>query len=147
MTLPGLSGWPFTGLDFDRTRLRDELARMGRGQGAFSGLPVGVFPAVNIYDDGESFLVRAELPGIDKEGLEITAQGDQLTIRGERKLQQADAPASYHRREREFGRFRRVITLPQRVDSGRVQATYRNGVLEIVLPRVAEAQARRVQIS
>jgi HSP20 family protein len=137
-------GWPFSLFEFDRSRLRDELARGSGGSGTASA---GVFPAVNIYDDGESFLVRAEVPGVDKSSLEITARGEQLSIRGERVLPDPEAQASFHRREREGGQFRRTLTLPQRVDSSKVSASYRNGVLEVTLPRVSEAQARKIQIS
>ena len=138
------TAWPFSGFDSEVSRLRDEFLRT---LGAPRGAAVGVFPAVNIYDDGQTFLVRAELPGIDKDALEITARGDQLVIRGERKVQAADSPASYHRREREGGQFRRVVQLPQRVDSAKVMASYKNGVLEVTLPRVAEAQPRRIEVS
>ncbi len=137
-------GWPAFGLDVERMRLRDELFRSLATDGT---LAAGVFPAVNIYDDGESFLVRAEIPGIDKDSLEITAKGEQVTLRGERVIEPAAAQASYHRRERESGQFRRAVTLPQRVDANRVSATYRDGVLEVVLPRVAEAQPRKIQVS
>jgi HSP20 family protein len=137
-------GLPFSILDLERSRMRRELERL---LGEAPGQAAGVFPPVNIYDDGESFLIRAEMPGADREALEITARGDQLTIRGERVLSPAEAPASYHRREREGGQFRRVVTLPQRVDANAVNASYANGILEVRLPRVAEAQPRRVQIT
>lgn len=106
----------------------------------------GVFPPVNIYDDGESFLVRAEVPGVDKDALEISVKGDQLTLRGERKAEAPDAKASYHRRECDGGQFRRVVTLPQPVDADKISATYKNGVLEVVLPRVPEAQPRKISV-
>jgi HSP20 family protein len=138
-----LTGWPPFGLDSDISRLRNELFQ---NLGFQSRPAPGVFPPVNIYDDGESFLVRAEMPGIDKDALEVTARGDQLTLRGERVLKAAEGAAAYHRREREGGRFRRVVTLPQRVDAGDVRATYRNGILEVVLPRVREEKPRKIQI-
>jgi HSP20 family protein len=139
-----MTGWPFWAWDFGGSRLGEEVSRrLGRQAPS----EAGVFPAVNIYDDGEGFLVRAEMPGIDKNALEVTARGDQLAIRGERVLETAEAPASYHRREREGGQFRRTITLPQKIDSNGVRATYTNGVLEVVLPRLPEAQPRKVQIS
>jgi HSP20 family protein len=83
---------------------------------------------------------------VDKDSLEITARGDQLTIRGERVVKPAESSASYHRREREGGRFRRVVTLPQRVEADKVTATYRDGVLEVRLPRVSEDKPRKIQI-
>jgi HSP20 family protein len=107
----------------------------------------GVFPAVNLYDDGTSFLVRAELPGVDKDKLEVTAKGDQLTLRGERVIPAAGPDASYHRRERDGGQFRRVVTLPQAIDPDHIEARYVDGVLEVVLPRVPELKSRKITVS
>ena len=91
------------GFDDTRSRLFDELFRSMTQPAANPRL--GVFPAVNMYDDGESFLVRAEIPGIDKESLDLTARKDQLTIRGTRTLSAAVEQASYHRQERDGGQF------------------------------------------
>lgn len=128
-------------------RLLDELFRMMEaGYAPAASRGTGVFPQVNIYDDGESFLVRAEVAGIDKEKLEITTRKEELSIRGTRTLKAADEGASYHRREREGGQFRRTITLPQPVDPDKVTASYKDGILEIVLPRAAEAKPPRVAV-
>ncbi len=116
------------------------------GNGVRPTRSAGVFPPVNLYDDGESFLVRTELPGVDKDTLEISVKGDQLTLRGERKQQAANPNAAYHRRESEGGQFRRVVTLPQPVDADKITASFKNGVLEVVLPRVPEAQPRRIAV-
>ena len=139
-----MTDWPFSLVDQDRNRLREELLRLAR---VGDDVAAGVFPAVNLYDDGESFMLRAEIPGLDKERLDVSVRGDQLTLRGERIVERPEERANYHRRERESGQFRRVVTLPHRVEAGGVTATYRDGVLEVVLPRVAEAQPRKVQIS
>lgn len=132
----------------DPLRWADEMFR------AFSPLmhsqatrAAGVFPPVNIYDDGTSYLVRTEVPGMNKEDFEITVKGDQLVLRGQRNVEAAQDNANYHRRECEGGAFRRAVTLPQPVDGDRITATYANGVLEIVLPRVPEAQPRKIQIN
>jgi HSP20 family protein len=130
--------------DEPRARLFDELFQMMSPRFAPR---TGVYPQVNLYDDGESFLVRAEVPGIDKNSLDVTTRKDQLTIRGTRQVQPAGEAASYHRRERESGQFRRTLTLPQPVDADKVSATYQNGVLEIVLPRAPEARQRKVPIA
>src|SRR5687767_3760223 len=124
--------WPLSS-DVTRT-LHEELLRAFADPfftRAASSLTAGsgVFPAVNLFDDGEKFLVRAELPGVDRESLDVTTQGDQLIVRGERKIQTAAQNANYHRRECEGGQFRRVISLPQAVDSQNIQATYKNGIL------------------
>lgn len=107
----------------------------------------GVYPSVNLYDDGNAFLVRAEIPGIDKDSIEVTAKGAQLSIRGERRIEIPVGEASYHRRECEAGQFRRTITLPQPVDADAISASYKNGVLEVTLPRVAEVKPRKITIA
>ena len=107
----------------------------------------GVFPAVNIYDDGESFLVRAELPGVESDTLDISAKGEQLIIRGERTVSTPDAEANLHRREREGGTFRRAVSLPQQIDPSKVRAGLEHGILEIYAPRSVEAKPRKVQIN
>jgi HSP20 family protein len=138
----GFTTGPAFGLDSDATRIGQLIRALGWAQQTAPG----VFPAVNIYDDGEAFLVRAEIPGADRDSLEITTRGNELTIRGERAVKTAEAAASYHRRERDGGRFRRAITLPQRVDGERVSATYRQGVLDVTLPRLNEEKPRKIQI-
>lgn len=107
----------------------------------------GVFPAVNIYDDGESYLVRAELPGVSSENLDISAKGDQLVIRGERTLADVDEHANFHRREREGGSFRRAVSLPEPIDSSKVRASLEFGILEVYAPRTPESKPRKIDIS
>jgi len=106
----------------------------------------GTFPAVNIYHDGEGFRIRAELPGIDSDDLEINAKAEQLEIRGERTIDPPDERANWHRREREGGTFRRVVKLPQPVDPERVTARLDLGVLDIFAPRAEEHQPRQIEI-
>lgn len=107
----------------------------------------GVYPAVNIYDDGDSFMIRAELPGIDKSKLDITTKGNRVSIRGERTCAQAAEEVAFHRRERDMGFFRRIVNLPEHVDPAKTTAAYNNGVLEIVCPRAESAKAHRVEIA
>jgi HSP20 family protein len=116
-------------------------------QGFSSPASAGVFPAVNIFDDGEKYLVRAEMPGVDRGSLDVTAQGDQLIVRGERSIHPAEGNASYHRRECEGGKFRRAITLPQNVDAENIKATFKNGVLEVELPRAPELKPRKISVN
>ena len=105
-----------------------------------------VYPALNIYDDGETFVVRAEVPGVDPKNIEIEATGDTLTIRGERTLPEPGANASYHRRERDSGQFRRAFTLPKPIDNTKVIAGCINGVLELRLPYAEEAKRRKITV-
>jgi len=105
-----------------------------------------VYPPINIYDDGESYIARAEIPGVATESLDISVTGDTLTIRGERKIDPAGEGCCYHRRERSAGEFRRAFNLPEMVDSTKVVAHASNGVLEILLPRAEQAKQRKVQV-
>jgi HSP20 family protein len=136
------------------SRVSDELERMqremnrmfsggtGRGLSPFRG---DVFPAVNVSEDADSLYVRAELPGMLPEEIDISVEGDTVTLRGERKLQTAEN-VNYHRREREAGRFRRIFTLPTRVNPEAVGASFKNGVLKITLPKAEEVKPKQIQI-
>ena len=105
----------------------------------------GVFPAMNVYDDGESYIVRAELPGVDPKDITINVTGDTLNVRGKREIEKS-GKSSYHRRERDSGTFSRSLTLPDKIDNQKVFAKNKHGILEIVLPRAAEAQARTIKV-
>jgi HSP20 family protein len=106
----------------------------------------GVYPALDVYDDGECLIVRAELPGVDAKSLDVTVTGDTLVLRGERPAPPANERGSYHRQERDYGRFQRALTLPEPVNSAKVVAQYRDGVLELRLPRAESAKPRKIQI-
>ena len=106
-----------------------------------------VYPPMNVYNDGETFIVRAEVPGIVPDSLDLEVVGDTLTVRGERQAPELPEGAAYHRRERDFGSFRRSLTLPEKVDNQKVAATCRDGILEIRLPHAEEGKARKVTIS
>lgn len=123
--------------------LQDPVLR----QALSPGRGAGVFPPVNVFENGEAYLVRAEIPGVSKESLDVSVKGDELTLRGERKIDSAEPSAAYHRRERSAGSFRRVLTLPKPVDGERISATYKNGVLEVVLPFVPEAKPRKITVN
>ncbi len=107
----------------------------------------GTYPPINLYDNGESFVVRAEIPGVDPDKLELSVTGNTLTLRGSRKPIEVEKGWNYHRQERDSGEFRRALTLPEMVDSTKVQASFRNGVLEIQLPRAEQAKQRKIQVT
>lgn len=113
----------------------------------FGSLPRGnVYPSMNVYDDGESFIVRAEVPGVDPKNLDVSVVQDTLTIKGKREIPPLKENASYHRQERESGEFRRAFTLPDRVEANQVHAEVKNGILEIRLPRAVETKPRRIEV-
>ena len=129
-------------------RIKREMNRLFsdfRGRGP-SLLHSGVFPPVNVSEDTENLYLRTELPGIQPEDIEISVEGDTLTLKGERKLATAEN-VSFHRREREGGRFRRVLSLPSRINTEGVSAVFKNGVLKIILPKAVEARPKQVQVT
>jgi HSP20 family protein len=104
------------------------------------------FPAVNIWQSADSTAVTAELPGVESADIDIQVKEDLLTISGERKAPQTEGEAAWHRRERGFGRFSRVIRLPYRVDAENVEARFDDGVLQIELHRPEDDKPRRIEI-
>ena len=105
-----------------------------------------VYPAINLTVEGDNFYVRAELPGVKPESLDISVIEGKLLIRGERKIEEEDQQTSYHRREREGGFFRRTISLPLKVDSEKVSANIKNGVLTITLSKSEETKPRKITV-
>jgi len=103
-------------------------------------------PLVDIHETKDSFLLMAELPGVKQEDVEVSVEGDTLTLKGERKRETEVKEDQYHRIERSYGRFERSILLPSVVDPNRVKATYRDGVLEVQLPKKEEAKPKAVKI-
>lgn len=106
----------------------------------------GVYPAVNISEDSTSVIVRAELPGVEIERLEVTMENDTLTIAGRRELPDEDDKVAYHRRERECGTFRRSLSVPVHVDHEKVEARYRDGILTVTLCKAPEARPRIINV-
>ena len=144
---PGFFGWhrdPFAEME----RLRGEMDRLfdsvsGRRTPRLSA---GVFPAVNLSEDSENLYVRAELPGVAPGEIEITTEENNLIIKGERKIVSEGEKVSYHRRERDSGKFRRITSLPTRVDTSKVKAVCKNGVLTVTLPKAAEVKPRQIEV-
>lgn len=106
----------------------------------------GVYPLVNISETKDHVLVRAELPGVKPEDVEVTLKNRNLVIRGERKIPSEGEEVNYHRRERESGFFRRVVHLPVMVDPNQVEAALKDGVLTITLSKPEEVKPRQIQV-
>ncbi len=130
-------------------RLRREMNRVFDAYHPAERAPFGsgVFPPVNIYEDKNNVYVTAELPGMDPNSIDISIQGDNMVLKGERVIEPAGQDVSYHRKERRSGVFNRVLTLPERVDATKVSAEYNNGMLKVVLPKLEEAKARKIEVS
>lgn len=106
----------------------------------------GVYPPVNISEDNDHVYVRAELPGVKPENLEIQIQDRNLVLRGEKRIPAAEKGVNFHRRERESGFFRRVVTLPRPVDPNKVEAACQDGVLTIALAKPEEVKPRKITV-
>ena len=145
MAIVRLHSNPDEGSDFNR--LRQEVNQLfnlfSPGSDPFFSR---VYPAINLTEEGDNLYVRAELAGVNPESLDISVIEGKLMIRGERKIEEEDQKTSYHRRERESGFFRRTIALPIKVDSGKVSASMKNGILTITLPKSEEAIPRKITV-
>ncbi len=141
MAWPSLERW---------SNLRDDLnslfelpswssfARQGQLFGGWS-------PALDLYEDKDNIVAVVELPGMQKEDIEISLHDGTLTISGERKSQTSNREKA-ERTERYIGRFRRSITLPTRVDANKISATYRDGILTVTLPKAEEAKPKQIAV-
>lgn len=127
------------GLELDRAFSRGGT-RASRLQG------IGVFPHMNLWEDGENYYAEAELPGYCKDEINLSVSGNQLTLKGVRHSPQTEN-GTWHRQERGFGSFSRTVELPSDVDGDKVSADYKNGVLHITLPKRVVAKPRRIEIS
>lgn len=103
-------------------------------------------PAVDMVDRKDEIVLRADLPGLSEKDIEVTVQDNTLTIRGERKEEREEKKEDYYYCERSLGAFSRSLTLPAGVDTEKVKATFKNGVLEIHLPKAKEAKGRKIEI-
>ena len=103
-------------------------------------------PAVYIEEHEDGYVVRAELPGLKQEDIKITLHGDQLVIRGEKRREAEKKGSNYLRTELAYGTFERAFSLSQAVRGDKVEATYRDGVLEVRIPKAEEAKAREIPI-
>jgi len=132
--------------DFDL--MRQQLMRLfdAVGENALGNVGAGVFPPINITQDNDSIYVRAEVPGIHANELEISAQGRRLSISGNRAIAKESDRASYHRKERAEGEFNRTVMLPAEIDVVKVEARYNKGILTVTLPKTEVAKPRQIQV-
>lgn len=134
----------------DLSTIHDEVNRLFDGflsRGAFSVDRAAVFaPAVDVEETPDEFVVRADLPGVSQKDVKVNLLGETLTVRGERKQQQEGKDRNYHRVERSHGVFERSFTFRAPVRNEGVRAQYRDGVLEIHVPKAEEARVREVEI-
>lgn len=106
----------------------------------------GVFPAVNLYETADGYVLTAELPGVGPEDIQVSLEGSTVTLHGERKVDCPKEGVSLHRRERQAGSFRRAFELPVTIDADKVEAVHRNGVLMLRLPKAPEHKPRQISV-
>jgi len=137
----------------DMMSVRDEMSRVlneafGRGASDESAWFSGAWtPPVDIYETDEALVMKAELPGFSKDDISIELKENTLVIKGERKREDEVKEGNYHRMERSYGAFQRAFMLPMTVDQEKVKAAYKDGILELRLPKVQAAQPKRIAVS
>lgn len=135
-------------LQGDMNRLFDSFFQ-GRGLGLASGNGSAGrrwIPPMDLVEADDEYVLRADLPGLAKDDLEIEVKDNVLTISGERQAEHEDRKEGYHRVERAFGRFSRSLDLPKGIDASAVSADFENGVLEVRIPKPEERQPTRIEI-
>ena len=145
---PTLTAWPTFGRLSD---LRDEIDRLFESPlttlARPSQLLSGWTPALDVYEEKDNFVVKAELPGMKKEEIEVSFQDGSLSISGERQSETKHDDAEVYRAERFFGRFQRTVTLPASVATDKVKASYKDGVLTVTLPKTEDARPKQIDVA
>jgi len=141
---------PFTGWPREVDRLFDDFFAGFQApvlQGFGFGERGQFEPRVNLSETDKELHITAELPGVEEKDLDVSVTRDLLTIRGEKKHEHEEKGKDFHRIERSYGSFQRSIELPAEIDADRVQASFKQGVLNITLPKTERAQARTRRIT
>jgi len=143
---PDLTNWG----SFDQlTNLREEINRLfdlPYGETGRESEFFGWAPPLDVYEDKNSLVVKAELPGMKKEDIEISLHQGSLVISGERKFESTDANGDASRSERYFGRFQRALELPKPVNPNEVNATYKDGILTVTLAKTEESKPKQITV-
>ena len=103
-------------------------------------------PSVDVYDDDKMFVIKAEIPGVDKKDIHIDVKDSILTLSGERSHENEVKEENFHRKERAFGKFQRSFTLPEGTDPDRIVADYKDGVLNIEIPKPEEKKPKKISV-
>jgi HSP20 family protein len=133
-------------LDQMSPMLAHALGLHARQQGNDRAATTAWVPALDISERKDAYLVTVELPGVEPDDLQITMEDGLLTIQGERHFASESSEQQFHRVERRYGAFRRSITLPAQVQAEQIEASFENGVLQIVVPKAEEAKPKRIQV-
>jgi len=146
----GLIPWrPFSELEEVERRFEDILGRpfLPTVWRRIPAVEMGWAPAIEVFEKEDKFVVKAELPGMKEEDIDISVVGDTLTIKGERKAESEVKEEDYYCCERSYGSFSRSISVPSNVDTGKIEASYDDGVLEVSLPKAPEVKPKKISVS
>ncbi len=120
---------------------------MGRGWGGEEGLATGAWtPPVDVYETPESIVLKADLPDVNKDEVDISVENNTLTIRGDRKREQEIKEKNFYRMERSYGTFARSFSLPPTVEAEKIEAAFSNGVLTLTLPKRQESKPKQIKV-
>lgn len=136
---------PFAELE-RMSRQMDRLSTAVLGRPSMPWMSAKVFPAINLTEDKDKYYVRAELPGIKADALDIQVQNRNLTITGERTIESEGENVRYHRRERESGKFSRIISLPGDIDAEKVEAKMVDGLLTVAIAKAEASKPRQIAV-
>jgi HSP20 family protein len=103
-------------------------------------------PTVDVYEEKDDIIVKAELPGMDKDNIEVNLTDHTLTIKGEKRKEEEAKEENYYRSERSYGSFLRTLELPKDVHGDKVKASFKNGILEVRMPKIEEAKAKETKV-
>lgn len=129
------------------SRLRQDMNRLLETDGGTSSATADWAPRVDIREEADRYVLIADVPGVEPERIDVTAEDGVLSLRGERQATDAQERDKYKRVERAYGAFHRRFTLPDAVDTDQISASCRHGVLEVVIPKHAKVQPRRVPVA
>ncbi len=135
----------------DLLRLQDEFNKFFEDQlakrvGSEELASSSWIPPVDIYEDENNIVIKADLPGMDQKDIEVKVENNTLIIKGEKKFEDEEKKDNYHRIERFYGTFQRAFTLPDTVDVEKIKAAYKNGVLEITIPKKPETKPKQIKV-
>ena len=146
----GLIPWqPFRAME-EMERRFDEMFGRGFLPSMWRRLPLeerGRAPALDIFEKNDRFVVKAEIPGMKEDDIDVSVIGDTLTIKGECKAEKEVKEEDYYCCERSYGSFSRSIALPSSVDAKKIEASYEDGILEISLPKAPEVKPKKIAVS
>lgn len=148
-----IASWmPMADLSTDLFSMQDEINRIfdrffSRGGTDDTDLRVSSwYPNVDVTERDDAYVMKAEIPGVSKDDVKITLKENLLTIFGEKKREKEEKEKNYYRSERSYGSFQRTFTLPSSVRSEKVEASFRDGVLTIEIPKAEEAKPKEIQV-